>query len=86
MTVEPRVVLSSAEIRRRIGLRLVAARVACRWSQRALARRVGVQQPSVSNYERGEREVPLVYVLRLAEVTGVAVEDLVRLEDLDATL
>ena len=49
-------------------------------SQRAVARAVGVAQPSVSNYERGKREVTLSTAMGLASALDVTFCQLVDLE------
>jgi transcriptional regulator with XRE-family HTH domain len=62
-----------------IGQRVRTLREARGWSQRELARRVGLTSKTISNYERGERgvkEPPLSTVQALAEVFGVTVIDL----------
>ncbi len=46
------------------------------WTQDTLARRLGVGQGAVSAWERGERLPRRRYILRLADLFGVSVDDM----------
>ena len=46
------------------------------WTQETLARRLGVGQPAVSAWDRGERLPRRRYILRLAELVGISVEQI----------
>ena len=60
-----------------IGVRLRARRKAVRRTQREIARRVGITQASLSNYERGKRDMTISTLVALAAVLGVNLSDLV---------
>ncbi len=60
--------------------RLRALRETRGLSQRAVARAVGVAQPSVSNYEMGKREVTLATAMRLAAALDVTLCQLIDLK------
>lgn len=54
-----------------IGRRIREAREAADLTQRDLAERIGVQTAqSISRYERGETEVPMKRIRRIADATG----------------
>lgn len=57
-----------------LGGRIKQARKAARLSQMALGRRAGVNQGTVSAWERGETEPRPAYLLAVAEATGFALE------------
>jgi len=46
------------------------------WTQESLARRLGVGQSAVSAWERAERVPRQRYLLRLAELFDISVEDI----------
>ena len=52
-------------------------RLARDWSQAVLARHASITQASVSNYEAGKRDVPLLTLGRLAVAFGVLPETLI---------
>jgi transcriptional regulator with XRE-family HTH domain len=59
------------ELRLELGRRIKQAREEAGLSQTELADRIGLRHPqSISNYERGETEVPGKRIRRIAEVTG----------------
>lgn len=45
-------------------------------SQEGLARAVGVNQASISNYEAGKRDLPVSTMIRIVEVLNIRVEEL----------
>ena len=67
------------DLQRRFGERLRAERVARKLSQEALADVLGVHRTYIGGLERGERNVTLRTVERLAERLGV--EPLALIED-----
>lgn len=68
MTISP-----EAE-RAELGERLRSWRDSAGISQRAFAIRAEIQQPTVSNYENGKRDVPFVVVRRYASEVGVSLD------------
>jgi transcriptional regulator with XRE-family HTH domain len=62
--------------RRDFGSRVRRARVAAGLSQEALAARSGLHRTYVGSVERGERNVSLENIYRLADALGVDVRDL----------
>lgn len=54
---------------RQIALYLVRLRMSHGWSQRELAKRLGLKQSEVSRIESGERNLSLKTVQRIAEAT-----------------
>jgi len=72
----PRVV-NESEIKARFGRRLRQLREANRLSQEELAFRAGLHRTYVSSAERGERNVSLVNLVRLARALDVHVSELV---------
>jgi transcriptional regulator with XRE-family HTH domain len=71
--MEPAVVLRLRH--RTIGALLRAQRQEARWSVRQLSDRVGIPASRISSYERGERGIPLVDLVPLAEAVGHTVEE-----------
>lgn len=70
-------VLSESEIKARFGRRLRQLREAHGLSQEELAFRAGLHRTYVSSAERGERNVSLVNLVRLARALDVHVSELV---------
>ncbi len=70
----------------RLAEKLLQIRTALRSSQNEMLRRLGdpeaLQQSSISGYERGAREPPLLILLAYARVAGVVVDVLID-DDLD---
>jgi transcriptional regulator with XRE-family HTH domain len=60
-----------------IGGRVRLWRVKRHLSQEGLARAVGVNQASISNYEAGRRDVPVSTMIRIADVLQVPFEELI---------
>ena len=61
---------------------LAAMRIKRKLSQEELAKRVGVSQPSIAQYETGAA-VPRLYVaVKLANALGVKIDDLVNGKEL----
>lgn len=59
------------------GSRVRARRVGLGWTQEQLAEAVGLHFTYVGSVERGERNVPLKNILRLASALGIDPGDLV---------
>jgi transcriptional regulator with XRE-family HTH domain len=74
--------LSRADILRRFGENLREARQRTGLSQEKLAAKAGIDRTYVGGAERGERNVALVNIVRLAEALEIAPADL--LKGLDA--
>jgi transcriptional regulator with XRE-family HTH domain len=55
---------------------LRARRKAARQTQREVARRVGISQASLSNYERGKRDMSISTGVALVTVLGMDLNDL----------
>ena len=68
---------SKADIRARFGTRLRGLREQRGLSQEALAFRAGLHRTYVSSAERGERNVSLVNLDRLASALGVPLREIV---------
>jgi transcriptional regulator with XRE-family HTH domain len=60
------------------GQRVRAQREKAGWSQMALAERVGLHFTYISSVERGERNISLLNIVRLAAALGVDPSTLVR--------
>jgi transcriptional regulator with XRE-family HTH domain len=60
------------------GKRVRSHREAMGWSQRVLAERAGLDWSYTSQVERGERNIALLNILRIADALEVDVGDLVR--------
>jgi transcriptional regulator with XRE-family HTH domain len=69
------------EYRRVLGLRLAKAAELAGLSKTRLAELTGELVPSMSQYMKGTRHVPPEMIDRIAQVTGVSVEDLLAGED-----
>lgn len=71
----------AAEVNRAFGARVRTGRKERGWSQRALAQKTGLHWTYVGQVERGERNVSLYTILRIA--TGLGVEAGLLLQGLD---
>ena len=60
-------------------------RIAAGLSQRQLSRLVGVQQNTISQYEKGKREPSLEVLIKLADIFGCTIDELVRGEKNERT-
>lgn len=60
----------------RFGRQVRALRMARAWSQEELADRAGLDRTYIGGIERGERNIGLVNVFRIAAALGVAVGEL----------
>jgi transcriptional regulator with XRE-family HTH domain len=63
-----------------IGERIAKFRKEQKMSQEQLAQKVGVKQQVIANYEIARRRIPISFLLELAEVLLVDIEDLLGLE------
>jgi ribosome-binding protein aMBF1 (putative translation factor) len=70
--------LSRAEILKRLGESLREHRQRAGLSQEKLAAKAGIDRTYVGGAERGERNVALVNIVRLAEALGIAPAELFR--------
>ena len=70
--------LSRADILKRFGENLREARLRTGVSQEKLAAKAGIDRTYVGGAERGERNVALVNIVRLAEALEIAPADLLR--------
>jgi transcriptional regulator with XRE-family HTH domain len=61
-----------------IGLRIKEIRKKNNIKQDKLAKALNTSQPQISRLEKGEQEGSILAYKRIAEVLGVAIEDLVR--------
>lgn len=66
------------ERRRAIGERIRDGRHAAGLTQEALANHVGIDRPSVVEIEAGRRNATINTLLRISDVIGVPLADLVR--------
>jgi transcriptional regulator with XRE-family HTH domain len=66
----------AARRRREFGARLRQARAAAELSQEGLAARSGMHRTYVGSVERGERNISLDNIYRLADALGMDVRDL----------
>lgn len=64
------------DIRRRFGSRVRELRNARGWSQEGLADRAGVHRTYVGSVERGEQNISLTNIERLAATLGVSLAEL----------
>lgn len=70
--------IRDGELHAAIGLRLRESRLRERRSQRDVALAAGITQAILSNYERGDRRLPLVTAMRLAMALGTSLAVLVQ--------
>lgn len=70
--------LSRTEILKRFGENLREHRVRAGLSQEKLAAKAGIDRTYVGGAERGERNVALVNIVRLAEALDIAPAELLR--------
>lgn len=63
---------ADASLRRTIGERIAAARLARNWSQEGLASTAGLTQASVSLYESGRAAASLEALVRIAAALGIS--------------
>jgi transcriptional regulator with XRE-family HTH domain len=61
-----------------LGRRVRELRHARGWTQTELAARVGVKQSAIGKIERGESDIPVTTLTRLAEALGVSPGSLLR--------
>jgi len=66
------------EFAKRLGRLLANKRQAKALTQEQLAERLGVEQETISRFERGATLPPLARLLEIADVLGVALDELVR--------
>ncbi len=70
--------LDDEEFFREIGFRLRSRREALEWTQAELARRCRLHKSYIGFVERGERNVSLVNLRRIARVLRVRLSDLLK--------
>lgn len=70
------------DVQKLFGMRLVELRKAKGWSQEALSLESGVARSYLGGVERGQRNIALVNICRLAEALKVAPSELLRFDDL----
>jgi transcriptional regulator with XRE-family HTH domain len=63
---------------KRLGRLLATKRLAKQLTQEQLAERLGVEQETISRFERGATLPPLARLLEIADVLDVALDELVR--------
>lgn len=68
---------ATPELLRRFGARVRACRLERGWSQEELANASGLDRSYVGGVERGERNVSLINIARIARALGVTVQYLV---------
>lgn len=66
------------DVRKLFGRRLVELRKAKGWSQEALALESGIARSYLGGVERGQRNIALVNICRLAEALETSPDDLLR--------
>lgn len=66
------------DVRKRLGSNLRDERLRLRFSQEQLAELSGLNRTYVGSVERGERNLSLVNICRLARALGIAPKDLLR--------
>lgn len=76
--------LNPNEIRRTIGARIRSARLARELSQVEVARRVGITQASLSNYESGKRNLTALNLLAICGVLDVDITTILAVADYEA--
>lgn len=72
---------NETQLRREVGQRLRAWRLKRSLSQAEVARRAGITQASLSNYETGKREMPISTLLGAAAALDIACGDLLDIPD-----
>jgi len=77
MTLE----MEQRELRSDVGRRMREWRLRREMSQAEVAKRAGITQASLSNYENGKRDMPLSTLLGVAAALNVSVGDLLDLPD-----
>lgn len=77
MTLE----MEQRELRSDVGRRMREWRLRREMSQADVAKRAGITQASLSNYENGKRDMPLSTLLGVAGALNVSVGDLLDLPD-----
>lgn len=66
------------QLRRQFGARIRRLREDLEWSQEDLAAHCGLHRTYIGGVERGERNIGLENVVRIAEALGVSASDLLR--------
>lgn len=66
------------EFAKRIGLTLAKQRLARKLTQEQVAKKLGVEQETISRFERGATLPPLLRLLDLAEIFEVSLDEIVR--------
>jgi len=75
-------VREEAELRINVGRRIREWRLRRDLSQAEVARRAGITQASLSNYENGKRDLPLSTLIGVASALNVSIGDLLDLPDM----
>ncbi|RLT43374.1 MAG: XRE family transcriptional regulator [Chloroflexi bacterium] len=75
------IVRKDTTIRADVGQRIRSWRVRRELSQANVARLVGITQASLSNYETGKRDLPLMTLMGLTGVLNVSLGDLLNTSD-----
>jgi HTH-type transcriptional regulator, competence development regulator len=78
MTLE---VLDRPNLRNDVGERIREWRLRREMSQAEVARRAGITQASLSNYENGKRDMPLSTLVGVASALNVSIGDLLDLPE-----
>ena len=74
--------MSDMSVKRRVGLRVRAAREAAGMTQEQLSARIGLNRSSVANIELGNQELTVSRLAIVAEVLHLDLADLVGADDL----
>ena len=77
-----KIVMNAAQVRTKLGNAIRAKRVPQRLSQEALADKCGLHRTYVGSVERGERNVSIDNIARIAKALGISVAELIRTADL----
>lgn len=72
------------DARKQFGKRLAALRKARGWSQEALALESGIARSYLGGVERGQRNIALVNICRLAEALNLKPSALLDFDDVEA--
>ncbi len=67
-----------ARIQEQFGARIRQLRVARNWSQESFAERCGLDRTYISGIERGQRNVSLLNIERIAHHLGISLSELFR--------